>query len=210
VLIGFLGLLQRVVSNYWFKEIVLPPVGRMLACYVILLAAYKLIKTGTIEIGDPRVTQGIADLKVRWNARISGGDHTSRGHGVGQAMTWGLAGVAVVLLMTIVAYHMSGPAIRIAASCFSLAVPVLILFGILAALQTDPQYRPTVKAMVLVQAPILLAQLIFGFGFAAFLWSYDPGVATIFAMGCGLALRLFQKLATDHFASQSIETDRTR
>jgi hypothetical protein len=204
LLIWSLGMLQRTLNSYWFKQIVLPPVGRMLSCYVVLLVAYQLIKTGTIETGDPRVTLGISELKVHFNVRLDGGGHADRNHGVTQPMTWGLAGVAVVLLLTIVAYHLPGPAIQTAAYCFSVAVPILVLFGILTALQTDPQRPPTLKAVILVNFPIQLAQVLFAVGFAAFLWSYDPRVATVFAMSCGLALRVFQKLSADHFAGPSV------
>jgi hypothetical protein len=197
------------------KRILLPSLPKRIprwsdvASYVVLLGAYQLMKTGTIETGDARVTQEISHLKVRFMARLNAGDHSDRNVGVTQAMTWGLAGVAVVLLLTIVSYRLPGPAIRIATYCFSLAIPILILFGILAALQTDPQRAPTLKAIILVHFLIQVAQVVFAVGFAAFLWSYDPWAATIFGMGCGLTLRLFQKLFANHFAPPSIETHGT-
>jgi hypothetical protein len=196
LLIWSLHLLQRAINNYWLQQMVLRPVVLPLRYLGLLLIAREAYKTGTIESTDPKAAEMLAGIKAGWNARISSGEHANTYGAMGQAMTWGLAGVAVVLLTTIVAYRLSGPAIYVAAGCFALATPILLVFGLLSALRP-----PTVKATVLVHVPVTLAQEIVGVGFAAFLWSYQPWISALFMMSCGVAWRLFQKIHTDHFAT---------
>lgn len=194
LLIWSLHLLQRTVNNYWIQQVALRPVAVMLSYWVILRIAREAYKTGTIEGIDSKAAEMLANVKTGWNTRLSTPDRANGQEAMGQAMTWGLAGVAVVLLATIVAYRMPGTAVHIAAGCFALATPILLAFGLLSALGP-----PTVKAAVFVHAPVQFAQQIVGVGFAAFLWSYHPWISAIFMMGCGVAWRLFQKIHADHF-----------
>lgn len=103
-----------------------------------------------------------------------------RDRALGQTMTWGTAGVGVVILTTVVAARTFNPATLVATAAFALAIPFLVVLGLAYAIQNDHKAArpPTTRDSILLINLIYAAQFVFYFGLAALLWGYDPRPAT--------------------------------
>jgi hypothetical protein len=196
-------MMLRFVQSGWF-ETLLRPVVRMLRYYAIWAVIFDRIPT-SITDANPNIAKAIAELRAKQNERVQavGTDRDiDRNRAVDQAMTWGVAGVGVIILTAIIAGHISSPSssssisLWIATACFSFSVPFLIVLGIICLAQSDPKSsRPTVRQVIGVSSSIWMAQFVFAVRFAAFLWSYSPITTLIFVFGCFRARRYFHKFA---------------
>lgn len=83
--------------------------------------------------GDPRVTEMVFQIKAMLDrtAEYPTNDaERERGIALNLSMTWGVAGAALVLLTTVtVATHPSDKAALIAAACFAIVIPTLVVCG---------------------------------------------------------------------------------
>jgi len=159
-----------------------------------------------IAASDPRLAQALTEVKASLDARFATG--AARGQGFAQSITWGLAGVGVVILTAIVTTHSTGRAIVIAATCFSLSVPFLVVIGSAYVLIGDPLcVQPTKRQILFLTVLLLAVHIIFFTGLAAFLWSYDFRIAIVFIIACYLAWRYYLYFSVKHLSAQSNKAD---
>jgi hypothetical protein len=194
----FLRLLARVVAARWFQDFALRPVIRVTVWvwlyWFAWAAIFDRLPKGFGE-SDPKIAQMMITLRAQRDARVAFSS-TDRDRAVNQAITWGTAGVGALILTTIVTTRIFNPAILIAAGCFSLSLPLLVVIGFLYALHADPkQEPPTLQDSLSLFFLLWTAHFIFDFGFAAFLWSYDFRVSIVFAIGCYIAWRYFRRFS---------------
>ena len=153
--------------------------------------------------GDPRVTEIVVQIKAMLDrtAEYPTNDaERERGIALNRSMTWGVAGAALVLLTTVmVATHPSDKAALIAAACFAIAIPTLVVCGIiqLSHAHSTPSDQsiqpPTMRHMLKVLNRTYTAYFFVSVGMAAMLWSYDWKVSVVFIISLYLALRLYRR-----------------
>ena len=156
--------------------------------------------------GDPRVAELVVQIKAMLDktAEYPTNDaERERGIALNRSMTWGVAGAALVLLTTdIVATHPSDKAALIAAACFAIAIPTLVVCGFihLSHAHSTPSDRgiqpPTMRHMLKVLNRTYTAYFLVSVGMAAMLWSYDWTVSVVFIISLYLALRLYRRTVT--------------
>jgi hypothetical protein len=124
---------------------------------------------------------------------------TDRDRALAQKITWGVAGVGILILVSIVATtEQFGPAMTMATVCFSLAVPILFGLG-LTEWSADPRFAvPSVQQTINQTAKTCGANLLFICGLAALLWSYRPITGAVFVVGCYIAWRGVKRYALKH------------
>jgi hypothetical protein len=186
-----LQLLSRFVKTAWFRVAVLHPAVRLRLLWFVWAIFFDRLP----ETSNPQVATLQGELKARLDAPLAASEATERGRAVNQAMTWGTAGVGVVILIAIITAHALNPALETATAAFAVSVPFLVVLGFLYALQSDPKATPpTVRAALFQVTLLYAAHLLFYFGLAALLWSYDPRIAALFVVACYLALRYFRRV----------------
>ena len=190
-------LLVRVLRSKWWQRGSIRLLSRPTVGYAALAwVVWKLIRDPeSLARANPQVAQAVVSFRAKWNQPVTQ-DASDRTRTVNQAMTWGVAGVAVVLLTSLTATHSLDTAARIAAACLALSIPTLTVCGFMQMIYTDPKSKPlTMRDALGLGAVMHLGHVIFCVGFAALLWSYDPTVAVVFMVGCVLALRYIRWLA---------------
>jgi hypothetical protein len=192
--IWFLQLLLRVVNASWFQKGVLRPVVHItvrVAMYWFVWAVFFNRLPKNFE-SNPQIAEQMEKLRTLWNSRGEPNSSLEKDQTLNQTLTWGTAGAGVVLLTAIVIDHKFSPAIWIATICFALAIPFLVVFGMVYGLLASPkQVPPTVREGVILTSSLYLVHLIFYIGLAAFLWNFDAKVSAIFVIGSFLAWRYF-------------------
>jgi hypothetical protein len=191
--IWFLQLLLRVVQASWFQQGVLRPVVHI----TVRIAAYWLVWAFFFNRlpkhfeSNPQIAQMMEQIRTLWHSRGEASSLKEKDTTL-KTITWGTAGAGVVILTAIVIDHKFSPAIWIATLCFTLAVPFLIMFGMVYGLLATPkQVPPTLREGVILVSSLYIVHLIFYVGLAAFLWNFDPKVSAIFLIGSFLALRYY-------------------
>jgi hypothetical protein len=107
-----------------------------------------------------------------------------------QAVTWGVAGFAILILTQVITSQLPHSASRwVACGCFALVVPWLGTLGWRVSSQLDPKTSPTVQQTINTHASIYAGILVFCIGFASLLWSYSPSISGLFILGCVVAVR---------------------
>lgn len=156
--------------------------------------------------GDPRVAGMVVQIKAMLDttAEYPKNDaERDRGIALNRSMTWGVAGAALILLTTvIVATHPSDKAALIAAACFAIAIPTLVVCGFIqlshahSPLSDQGIQPPTMRHMLKVLNRAYTAYFLVSVGMAAMLWSYDWKVSVVFIASLYLALRLYRRTVT--------------
>jgi hypothetical protein len=208
--IWHLQLWLRVVQTTWFKTIVIRPVvyvGLWWIVAAVLSAVFLGRRLPEEWSSNPQIAHKLTELRQKLDSRASR-RLTERERAIGQTITWGMAGVGVIILTTIVTARVFNPAIWVATAAFAVAVPFLVVLGAAGAIQNDPKSAPpTLRATLFLQASIFLAHLVFCSGLAALLWSYDARIAVIFVGACCMAWRYVQRFVAEHAASQTGQGD---
>lgn len=191
-LIRALQLVQKLVATSRFQRIV----GRPVAYGVVAWVAWRLIRNprATAEATGPEVVGALESLQASLDAPVKFGD-LERARAVGQAMTWGVAGAAILLLTATVASgaHRSWE-LELAASCFAPVIPILVICGTVYLSYTDAKApAPTARHCFSLNAIMHGSHLVLCVGIAALLWSYQPLVAVVFVVGCWLSWRYLGK-----------------
>jgi hypothetical protein len=120
-----------------------------------------------------------------------------------QAMTWGVAGFALIALIQIVTAqspHLS-TARWVASGCFAIVVPWLAVLGFMAHDHMDPKRPPTVQQTINMLASMYAGNLVFCIGLASLLWSFNRSIAFIFVLTCYVAVRRFLSFAKKRAAA---------
>ena len=203
-----LKLLIWVMKRPTFQYLVVRPVALGALTWVI----WKIFAEPDKLHGlDPRVAPMVVQLKASLERRTKHSlNETDRDRSINlnRAMTWGVAGVAIVLLTTvIVATHPStDKAALFAGACFAFAIPILIACGFVQMSHADTTIEPpTVREVWKVTNRIYLAYVIVCFGMAAMLWSYDWIVSVIFVVSLYLAFRLIRRALKGRTAKPDAE-----
>jgi hypothetical protein len=206
LLVWGLQRLQRLMQAAWFQTWLRTAVIRpvlLLAVMWLLWAVWR----DRLPDGTPQIAQLRSQLKAQLDAPVSR-RLRDRERLVGQTMTWGTTGVGVVMLTAIITADALNPALGVATAAFAVSVPFLVVLGFLFLLQSDPQSPlPTVRTALLQTTLLHAAHLVFYFGFAALLWSYDPRIAALFVVACYLAWRYLQPFLLRHAASGAAPGD---
>jgi hypothetical protein len=190
-----LRMLLHFAQSGWL-ETLLRPFGVLAAYWFMWAVLFGHLPKRMVE-ADSDFAKKMAELREQRVQAIS----TDRDRAYGRTVTWGLAGVGVVILTAIVANNLAKPAasatsssLWLAAASFAFAVPLLIMLGLIYLSQAEPKSpRPTARQALSIAASIWVAQLIFILGFTAFLWSFSPIISLIFLLSCYRAWRAFRK-----------------
>lgn len=150
----------------------------------------------------PELAQAIAQLEETRRARVKA-EMTERSRDIVQTMTWGTAGVSVLILVAIATSSktFTGLAMTIAAGCFAISIPLLISFGFAFAHHWDPaRDPPTTQEVINLNALIYAGQFVFAFGLASLLWSFDYRISLAFLVACYLGTRALKNLVTNRIS----------
>jgi hypothetical protein len=187
-----LQLLLRVVKSTWFRVLVVRPLGYGIAVTLLTWFVWVVFRNPEslrTRLSDPRAAELVEQLIRSQNQKISRDASTDQNRAAGQAMTWGVAGAAVILLTTVIVIHDVSRAGLMAAASFALAIPILIVCGVVSVGYSDPKIEPpTVRQHLGLTATTHLAHFIVCFGFAAMLWGFDWRVSVVFVAACYWAL----------------------
>lgn len=200
--------LQRTIQTTTFQKRVLPAVLRPILYPIIRVALIWFLWTAftnpdKLKFPNPesnetfsQINTMLDQIKASFEQRVSGPpaneNERDRGIAVSRAMTWGMAGVAIILLTTVIlgTHPTTDRAALVAAACFAYAIPTLIACGFIQVSHTDTSILPpTVREAVNVTFKMHLAQFFVCIGVVAMLWSYDPIVSGIFMVAVYWAYR---------------------
>jgi hypothetical protein len=191
--VALLQLLLRVLNTRpfrWAMRTVLLPIVTVWLVKFLVTALY-----GTPRIrAEPgsQVEQLLRDLQAKKSTRLSA-PSDDRDRPINQTITWGPAGAAVLILAAIVTSSKLGPALLMASGCFALAIPLLVVVGLVYASRIATTSEPlTVQEVLNVATLQHAAHFVWFLGFATLLWSYDWRVSICFVVGCYLAWRCFR------------------
>lgn len=204
--------LQCMVQTPAFQKRVLPAVLRPILYPLVRAALLWFLwmvftNPDKLRFPNPQANETFAQintmldqLKVSFEQRSSGPpaneSERDRGIALSRAMTWGMAGVAIILLTTVVlgTHPTTDLAALVAAACFAYAIPTLIACGFIQVSHTDASILPpTVREALSVTFKMHLAQFFVCVGVAAMLWSYDPIVSGVFMLAVYWAYRQINK-----------------
>ncbi len=196
-----LRLLLRAFQCRWFQKMAIRPT--VLTGLLWITCAIVLDKVpARIATGNPRAAQTLVKLNEALNRRVNP-VWTDQDHALSQALTWGSAGLGVVILLTIVAARVFNTATYIATACFGVTVPMFIALGFAYQTQTRSlNAPPMVRDVIVLYARVFFVNAIFFFGFAALLWGYNYVISTFFIVGCILSARYSKKFAARNAAPQ--------
>jgi hypothetical protein len=202
--IASLQLLIRIIKTRWFRMLILRPPLLIYAFYRVFALGFGA-KIRVPATADAKTLELVSQLEASRSARMKTDLLTDTDRTLLRALTWGVAGVAVIILTTVITTEKSSPSLWLACACFALATPVLVVLGIAASYHADPNKTPpTVQEGVNLHGSIFAADLVFCLGFAALLWSYDPRISGLFVAGCWIAWRYFKSFAAKQSASASV------
>jgi hypothetical protein len=206
VLIIVLKLTQRIVLSRFFRIVLVPVliVFRLVWAVRIVFGHSPVIDVPGNSAITAELATMIAKLEESRRTRVIG-EMTDRGRDLVQTMTWGTAGVAVLILVAIATSSktFTGPSMTIAAGCFAVSVPLFISFGFAFAHQWDPgRDPPTTQEVLNLNALIYGGQFLFALGLASLLWSFDYRVSLAFLVACCLASRVFKNLVVNRISPQ--------
>jgi len=202
-LIWGLQRLQRLMQAAWFerwvKAALIGPMVRLGLLWFVWAIFF-----GKVPESTPEIALLSKQVREQFNARLAHSEGTERDRVVAQTMTWGTAGIEVLILTAIITAHPPSLALEVATAALAVSVPFLVVLGFLYTLQSDPRTTPpTVKAAFFQAILLYAAHLLFYFVLAALLWSYDPRIAAVFVIACYMAWRYLQR----HFAPKPTESD---
>jgi hypothetical protein len=203
------GRLEKLLTN------VGRPFSRLFAYWFIwAVVADRLPKRWLDRM--PELARQMEALRQAQNTRVPVAAVSDRDRALGQAMTWGVAGVGAVALIQIVTANISRPddspgaALVLATGCFAFAVPVLIICGFIHMLAHEPKaQRPSVRQILALHGWTHLSQFIVGVGFAALLWNYSAIVSVVFMLACLRAWRQLRRYV-DGLAPAAVEAALTQ
>jgi hypothetical protein len=194
-------MLQRFVNSGAFRV--------MLRAFIQVRLRYRMysLAFGVIPkswaTASPQTAQLVRQLEAARNAPVQMAGATDKDHRLSQALTWGVAGFALIALIQIVTAqspHISA-ARWVACGCFALVIPWLAVLGFAAHDHTDPKRPPTVQQTLNMHASMYAGNLVFCLGLASLLWSYNRSIAVIFVLSCYVAVRRFLSFAKKRAAS---------
>lgn len=172
----------------------------------VLFCLFTMLFGSTCKLriaASPQAAQALDRLETARNTPIQLDAVSDAHRKLLQALTWGVASVAIIVLTQIVTQlpHFS-PARWVACGCFALIIPWLAVLGYAVNHHMDPkQSPPTFQQTLNMYAAIYSGLLIFCLGFASLLWSYNPSIAGIFVLSCFVAVRRFLSFAKKRAAS---------
>lgn len=147
-------------------------------------------KPKLLGMRDPRAIQMWEQIEATRNAPMKIEGDTEPHRRLMQALTWGVAGFAILILTQVITSQSAHGASRwVACGCFALVVPWLGTLGWKVSSQLDPKTPPTVQQTINTHASIYAGILVFCIGFASLLWSYSPSISGLFMLGCVVAVR---------------------
>jgi hypothetical protein len=139
---------------------------------------------------DPRAIRVWERIEAVRNAPIKIEGDVEPHRRLMQALTWGIAGFAMIILTQVVTSQSPHtPARWVACGCFALIIPWLGTLGWRVSSQLDPKTPPTVQQTINTHASIYAGIVVFCIGFASLLWSYSTSIACLFILGCVVAVR---------------------
>lgn len=213
LLLKVLVCLQRAVQTPTFQKRMLPAVLRPILHPIVRVALVWFVwrvftNPEKLRWSNPegnekllQINSLLDQLKASFEQRVSGQpvneSERDRNIAVSRAMTWGMAGVAIVLLTTVVlgTHPTTDKAALVAAACFAYAIPTLIACGFIQVSHADTSILPpTVREALNVTFKMHLAQFFVCVGVAAMLWSYYPIVSGIFIVAVYWAYQQINKV----------------
>jgi hypothetical protein len=168
--------------------------SRVVAVSHVLVDLRRQAQSVDREPANPELMRRLEALRNK-PMRIEGA--TDREPRLSHAMTWGVAGFALIALIQIVTQqpaHISA-ARWVACGCFALVIPWLAVLGFVVHDHMDPKRPPTIQQCLNMHAAKYAGNLIFCLGLASLLWSYDRSIAAIFVLTCYVAVRRFLSFA---------------
>lgn len=200
LLVWGLQRVQRLLQAAWFgrwARFMLGPIVRLgLLWFVRAALADKLPES------NPQIAQLSKQLREQFNSRLPHSEGKERDLVVIRTMTWGTAGIGVLILTAIITSHALTPALEVATTLFALSLPFLVVLGLLYALQSDPKTTPPTARAALFQVTLLYAaHLLFYLGLGAMIWSYDPRIAALFVIACYCAWQYVWRQFLQHGAA---------
>jgi hypothetical protein len=137
-----------------------------------------------------------ASIKERWRRQVRDVPIDENSRLLAQRVTWGLAGVAVLFIASIVGGNLQSAGARVALSLFAISVPLLVLSGVLFQWSTDPAHEPPEVGWVIKTGAIWLAALLaVGGGMFVLLMTYNTAVGILFASAMVFAYRTYLRFA---------------
>ena len=184
---AFRALLQAFVRVYWRYRL-----------YGLVFATPKSWATAS-----PEVAQLVDEIEALRSKPVQMDGATDKEPKLSQAMTWGVAGFALLALIQIVTAQ--SPQISaarwVACGCFALVVPWLAVLGFVVHDHMDPKRPPTIQQTINMHAAMYAGNFIFCLGLASLLWSYNPSIAVMFVLSCYVAVRRFLSFAKKRSAT---------
>lgn len=206
-------IVQRIILSRPFRWVLMPVIYVGLIVYVLRLAAGR---TPRIQLppDSPRaqeVAKLIAQLEASRKAPIQRRPLTEGDLALVKSLTWGTAGVAIVILVAIVTSTKTfGPAMLIAAGCFAVIVPLLTAFGFAHMHQLDPTTPAcTTQECINLFGLIYACQLLFAVGLGALLWDFNAGVSIAYFVACYLGRRVYNNFVLHRVSPPPVESATT-
>jgi hypothetical protein len=197
--IASLELLLRFVKSGAFRLLVLKP-------FVFVFLRYRMYSLAfgaspKAWTANPQTAPLMRQIEaLRKPIQMDGA--TDKEPRLSQAMTWGVAGFALIALLQIVTGQSPHSTARwVACGCFALVIPWLAVLGFVAHDHMDPERPPTVQECLNMHAAMYAGNVVFCLGLASLLWSYDRSFAAIFVLSCYVAVRRFLSYAKKRAAS---------
>lgn len=208
-LLQFVG---RVVLNQFFMRFVLGPLFLLLGFVDACIHAFgptprfemppgSVVPSGFMEV--------IGRIQEERKAKEVRTELTDYERASARSSTFGVAGVSMVMLVGIGTSSkvFNGPAVVIAAICFVITVPILIVCGIAFTHQWEPvRGHPAAREISNLHSLIALMHLVFAFGLAAFVWSFDKRVSIVFVIAAYLGWRAYNNLVVHRIAPKTAES----
>jgi hypothetical protein len=205
LLIWSLTLVQRFVNSQafrWALRMVLRPIIRVWFYWFAARAIFGSLPKWLSA--NPQTAPFALKLEEARNAPIQTDTVSDTGRKLMQALTWGVASVAIIVLtQTITSQPQNVTTARsLACGCFALVVPWLGVLGYMVTSDMDPkQPPPTVHQTLILHSAIYVGLLVFCFGFASLLWSYSPSIAGLFVLSTIVVVRRFLSFAKKRAAT---------
>jgi hypothetical protein len=198
LLLSFLTLLQRFVQIRAFRSLLRVP----LWVYVHVWWRYRMYSLAfgaspKAWTANPQTAELMRQLEALRNKPMRIDGATDREPKLSQAMTWGVAGFALIALIQILTQQQAhtSAARWVACGCFALVIPWLAVLGLVAHDHMDPRRPPTIQQCLNMHAAMYAGNLIFCLGFTSLLWSFNRSIACIFVLSCYVAMRRFLAFA---------------
>jgi hypothetical protein len=147
-------------------------------------------KPKLLGMKDTRAIRMWEQIEATRNAPMTIEGDTEPHRRLMQALTWGVAGFAILTLIQVITSESPHSSARwVACGCFALVVPWLGSLGWRVSSELDSKTPPTVQQSINTFASIYAGILVFCIGFASLLWSYSPSISGLFILGCVVAVR---------------------